>query len=170
MIAKQHVLLSSRRKIMNFIMLSLTGLLTALALVPLFWIIGYVIFRGGSSLNAAFFTELPRPLGMEGGGVLNAIQGTIIVTLLAALFAIPPGALAAFYAANHPNTPLGIAVRFSTDVLSGVPSIVIGLFIYAAMVKPMAHYSGLAGGLAPRILKLPAIIPSPERSLNPVPQ
>ncbi len=169
MIAKQHVLLSSRRKIMNFIMLSLTGLVTVLALVPLFWIIGYVIYRGGSSLNPAFFTELPRPLGMQGGGVVHAIEGTIIVTLLAAVFAIPPGVLAAFYAAQHPNTPLGVAVRFSTDVLSGVPSIVIGLFIYAAMVKPMGHYSGLAGGVALAILMLPTIIRTTEEMLKLVP-
>lgn len=169
MIAKQHIALSPRRKALNFVMLSLTGLLTLLALVPLFWIIGYVIYRGGASLNAAFFTELPRPLGMAGGGVLNAIQGTLIVTLLAALFAIPPGVLAAFYAAQHPNTTLGVALRFSTDVLSGVPSIVIGLFIYAAMVVPMGHYSGLAGGVALAILMLPTIIRTTEEMLKLVP-
>src|SRR5258706_4514856 len=97
MIAKQHVLLSSRRKIMNFIMLSLTGLVTVLALVPLFWIIGYVIYRGGSSLNPAVFTELPRPLCMQGGGGVHAIEGTIIVTLTAAVFCLPPRVLAAVF-------------------------------------------------------------------------
>lgn len=169
LIASQHVARAPRRKIINIIMLSLTGLVTLLALVPLFWIVGYIVLRGGASINAAFFTELPRPLGMEGGGVLNAIEGTIIVTLLAAVFAIPPGVLAAFYAANHPNTPLGIAVRFSTDVLSGVPSIVIGLFIYAAMVKPMGHFSGLAGGVALAVLMLPTIIRTTEEMLKLVP-
>src|SRR6476660_4938287 len=112
---------------------------------------------------------MPRPLGEACGGVVHAIQGTIIVTMLAALFAIPPGVLAAFYAAHHPNTPLGIVVRFGTDVLSGVPSIVIGLFSYAVMVKPMGHYSGLAGGVALAILMLPTIIRTTEEMLKLVP-
>jgi phosphate transport system permease protein len=169
MIAKQHVQLSPRRKATNALMLSLTGVMTLMALVPLFWIVGYVIYRGGPSLNLDFFTQMPRPLGDVGGGVVHAIQGTIIVTLLAALFAIPPGVLAAFYAAHHPNTPLGIVVRFGTDVLSGVPSIVIGLFSYAVMVKPMGHYSGLAGGVALAILMLPTIIRTTEEMLKLVP-
>jgi phosphate transport system permease protein len=169
MIAKQHVQLSPRRKATNALMLSLTGVMTLLALVPLFWIVGYVIYRGGSSLSLDFFTQMPRPLGDEGGGVVHAVQGTIIVTLLAALFAIPPGVLAAFYAAHHPNTPLGVVVRFGTDVLSGVPSIVIGLFAYAVMVKPMGHYSGLAGGVALAILMLPTIIRTTEEMLKLVP-
>jgi phosphate transport system permease protein len=101
--------------------------------------------------------------------VLHAIEGTLVVTLLAAVFAIPPGVLAAFYAARNPNTPLGVALRFSTDVLSGVPSIVIGLFAYAIMVKPMGHYSGLAGGVALAILMLPTIIRTTEEMLKLVP-
>jgi phosphate transport system permease protein len=108
-------------------------------------------------------------VGMEGGGVLHAIQGTLIVTLLAALFAVPPGVLAAFYAARYPNTPLGVALRFSTDVLSGVPSIVIGLFAYALIVKPMGHYSGLAGGAALAMIMLPTIIRTTEEMLKLVP-
>lgn len=169
MMAKQHIALSPRRKITNILMLSLTGVMTLLALIPLFWIVGYVIIRGGASLDLDFFTQMPRPLGMEGGGVVHAIQGTVIVTLLAALFAIPPGVLAAFYAAHHPNTPIGIVVRFGTDVLAGVPSIVIGLFAYAVMVKPMGHYSGLAGGVSLAILMLPTIIRTTEEMLKLVP-
>jgi len=168
-IAAQHVQLSPRRKVTNIVMLSLTGVMTLLALVPLFWIIGYVVYKGGASLNFDFFTQLPRPLGMEGGGVIHAIEGTLIVTLLAAVFAVPPGVLAAFYAAHHPNTPLGVALRFSTDVLSGVPSIVIGLFVYAIMVKPMGHFSGLAGGVALAILMLPTILRTTEEMLKLVP-
>jgi phosphate transport system permease protein len=150
-------------------MLTLTGLLTGLALIPLFWIIGYVILRGGKSINLDFFTQLPRPLGMAGGGVLHAIEGTIIVTLLAGIFAIPPGVLAAFYAARYPNTTLGVALRFGTDVLSGVPSIVVGLFAYAVIVKPMGHYSALAGGAALAVLMLPTIIRTTEEMLKLVP-
>jgi len=158
------------RKALNALMLALTGLATLAALIPLFWIVGYVIYKGAPSLNVDFFTQLPRPVGMAGGGVLHAIQGSLIVTLLAALFALPPGVLAAFYASRYPNTPLGIALRFSTDVLSGVPSIVVGLFTYALIVKPMGHYSGLAGGMALAILMLPTIIRTTEEMLKLVPQ
>lgn len=158
-----------RRKIVNLVMLSITGLLTLLALIPLFWIIGYVIIRGGKSINLDFFTQLPKPMGMAGGGVRHAIEGTIVITILASLFAIPPGVLAAFYAARNPNTALGIALRFGTDVLSGIPSIVIGLFGYAIMVKPMGNYSALAGGVALAVLMLPIIIRTTEEMLKLVP-
>lgn len=157
------------RKTVNRVMLTLTGLLTGLVLIPLFWIIVYVILRGSRSINLAFFTQLPRPLGMAGGGVLHAIEGTLIVTLLAGIFAIPPGVLAAFYAARYPNTPLGVTLRFGTDVLSGVPSIVVGLFAYAVLVKPMGHYSALAGGAALAVLMLPTIIRTTEEMLKLVP-
>lgn len=169
LIEKNQAVLASRRKAVNTLMLSVTGLMTVLALIPLFWIVGYVVYKGGQYLNLDFFIHTPRPLGMTGGGVLNAIQGTLIISGLAALIAIPPAILAAFYAANNPNTPLGIALRFSTDVLSGVPSIVIGLFTYAVLVKPMGHYSGFAGAVAMAILMLPTIIRTTEEMLKLVP-
>ncbi len=84
-------------------MLAITGLFTLLALVPLFWIIGYVIYKGGQYINLDFFIHLPRPLGMAGGGVLNAIEGTLVLTILASIFAVPPGILAAYYVAYKPN-------------------------------------------------------------------
>jgi len=169
LIARNQTALSARRKTVNALMLSLTMLTTVLALIPLFWIIGYVIYKGTPSLNLDFFIHLPRPIGMDGGGVLHAIEGTIVITLLASVFAIPPGVLAAFYAARNPNTTLGIALRFGTDVLSGVPSIVIGLFAYAVIVKPMGHFSGLAGGVAVGILMLPIILRTTEEMLKLVP-
>lgn len=169
LIEKNQATVSARRKILNTMMLSMTGLMTILALVPLFWIVGYVVYKGGQYINLDFFLHTPRPLGMAGGGVLNAIQGTLIIAGLAAVISIPPAVLAAFYAANHPNTPLGIALRFSTDVLAGVPSIVIGLFVYALLVKPMGHYSGFAGGVAMAILMLPTIIRTTEEMLKLVP-
>jgi phosphate transport system permease protein len=159
----------SQRRVSSRVMLVLTGLTTALALVPLFWIIGYVVLQGGKYITWSFFTQLPRPPGMAGGGVLNAIEGTLLLVALASLFAIPPGVLAAFYAAYYPNTPLGIAVRFSTDVLSGVPSIIIGLFLYAVVVKVQGHFSALAGGIALAILMLPTIIRTTEEMLKLVP-
>jgi len=169
LIEKNQSVVSTRRKIINVVMLSLTGLMTLLALIPLFWIIGYVIYKGGQYINLDFFIHTARPLGFEGGGVLHAIEGTIIISVLASVLAIPPGVLAAFYAANNPNTPLGIALRFSTDVLSGVPSIVIGLFAYAVLVKPMGHFSGFAGGVAMALLMLPTIIRTTEEMLKLVP-
>ena len=169
LIEKNQAKLSARRKVTNAAMLALTGLMTLLALVPLFWIVGYVIYKGGQYINLDFFINLPRPLGMDGGGVRHAIEGTLVITALASVFAVPPGILAAFYAARYPNTPLGIALRFSTDVLSGVPSIVIGLFAYAVIVKPMGNYSALAGGLAMAFLMLPTIIRTTEEMIKLVP-
>jgi phosphate transport system permease protein len=157
------------RKISNVLMLGITGLFTFLALVPLFWIIGYVIYKGGQYINLDFFIHLPTPLGIAGGGVLNAIEGTIILTILAAIFAIPPGILAAYYVAYKPNTPLGTMVRFGTDVLSGVPSIIIGLFGYALIIKNQGHFSALAGGIALAVIMLPTIIRTTEEMIKLVP-
>jgi phosphate transport system permease protein len=171
--AERHIVFSrtnfTRRRVMNQIMLSMTGLMAVVALVPLVWIIGYVVVRGGNTLSLSFFTQAPRPLGAAGGGVLHAIQGTIILTVIAGLIAIPPGILAAIYAARNPNTPLGVAVRFATDVLSGVPSIVVGLFGYALIVKAQGHYSALAGAIALAILMLPIIIRTTEELVKLVP-
>jgi phosphate transport system permease protein len=166
---RNRVIRNRNRKAANAVMLSLTGFVTVLALIPLFWIIGYVVIRGGKNINLDFFIHLPRPMGIAGGGVLSAIEGTLVVTFLAAVFAIPPGVLTAFYAARHPNTPLGVVLRFSTDVLAGVPSIVVGLFAYAVLVVPMGHYSGLAGGAALAVLMLPTIIRTTEEMLKLVP-
>ena len=169
LIAKNEVAHARRRRITNIVMLTVTGLLTLLALIPLFWIIGYVIYRGGSVINLGFFTQLSRPLGISGGGVLFSIEGTLVITILACLFAIPFGVLAAFYAARNPNTTLGVALRFGTDVLAGVPSIVLGLFVYVLLVVPTKHYSAWAGGLALAILMLPTIIRTTEEMLKLVP-
>jgi len=169
LISSNQAALSKRRKFVNVVMLTITGLLTLLALVQLFWIVGYVLYKGSTSINLAFFTQLPRPFGVEGGGVRNAIEGTIVISALACLFAIPPGVLAAFYAARFPNTPLGVVLRFSTDVLSGVPSIVIGLFVFVIVVEPQGHFSGLAGGIAMALLMLPTIIRTTEEMLKLVP-
>jgi len=160
----------SRRKLANKLMLSFTGLLTLAALAPLVWIIGFVAIKGSQTITWAFFTQLPRPLGMAGGGVLNAIEGTLILTIIAAFFAIPPGILAAIYVADHPNTPLGASVRFSTDVLSGVPSIIVGLFGYALVVKTQGHYSALAGGLALAIIMFPIIVRTTEEMIKLTPR
>lgn len=159
-----------RRRVTNVLVLGLTGLMTLLALVPLFWILGYVIYRGGQYINLDFFTQLPAPLGVAGGGVLHAIEGTIILTILAGFFAIPPGVLAGVYTARNPEGPFALVIRFSTDVLAGVPSIVVGLFGYALVVKRQGHFSALAGGLALAILMLPIIIRTTEEMIKLVPK
>lgn len=171
-IAKNYIkpgALHRRRRVVNVAMLSVTGLFTLLALVPLVWIVVYVLRAGGQYISVDLFTQLPARLGQPGGGVLNAIQGTAVVTLIAMALAVPIGVLAAFYVAQHANTPLGIAVRFGTDVLSGVPSIVVGLFGYALIVKPQGHYSALAGGVAISIIMLPTIVRTTEEMLKLVP-
>ncbi len=155
-----------RRKVVNYFSLSIMALLTLIALIPLFWIVSYVFLRGGQYINPQFFTNMPRPLGMEGGGVLHSIEGTLLLILVGSFFAVPPGLLAAFYVAYHPNTPLGILVRFGTDVLSGIPSIVVGLFCYALIVKNQGHYSALAGGIALAIIMLPTIIRTTEEMIK----
>ncbi len=161
--------LRRRRKFVNRMMLGLAGLMSLLAVAVLLWIIGYVVYRGAPSINLAFLTQTPRPLGVTGGGVLHAIEGTLILSILAALFAIPPGIIAAFYVAYHPNTPLGTAIRFGTDVLAGVPSIVIGIFVYILVVRAAGHYSALAGGIALAVLMLPIIIRASEEMIKLVP-
>lgn len=165
----QESLLYRRRRFTNGVMLSLTGLATALALVPLVWIVFHVLKTGLPVLNLDFFTQLPAALGQRGGGVRHAIEGTIVVTLLGMVISIPMGVLAAFYTSRHANTPLGVAVRFGTDVLSGVPSIIVGLFGYALLVNPMNTYSALAGGVAVSIIMLPTIIRTTEEMLKLVP-
>ena len=168
-ILNQNRGLRQRRRIVNVIMLALAGLMSLVAVGMLVWIVGYVIYRGGKSINLDFLIQTPRPMGVAGGGVLHAIEGTLILSVLAAVFAIPPGVLAGFYAAYHPNTPLGLAVRFGTDVLAGVPSIVIGIFGYVLIVEPAGHYSALAGAIVLAVLMLPIIIRTTEEMIKLVP-
>jgi len=160
----------AHRKRVNLVMLVIAGVLCLLALVPLFWIIGYVVYKGGRYINLGFFTNLPKPSGFPNSGVLHAIEGTVILSLLASIFSIPVGLLAAFYTAYHPNTILGTIVRFGTDVLSGIPSIVIGIIGYALVVKPQGHYSAIAGGLALAMIMLPTIIRTTEEMIKLVPK
>jgi phosphate transport system permease protein len=167
---KQNPARIRQRKIVNGFMLNLTGFLTILALIPLFWIIGYVFIKGVRAINLDFFIHNPTPLGIPGGGISSAIQGTAILMLLATFFSVPIGIMAGLYASRYPNKPLGVVVRFSTDVLSGMPSIVVGMFIYALVVIPMGHYSGLAGGIALAVIMLPTIIRTTEEMLKLVPQ
>jgi phosphate transport system permease protein len=151
-------------------MLSLCGLAAFLAVIPLIWIIVYVTREGGQYLSFDFFTQEPTPVGVPGGGVVNAIVGSGIVVGIACLIAIPIGIITAFYSSENPNTPLGTAIRFGTDVLSGVPSIVMGMFAYAIIVLPQKHYSAWSGGIALAIIMTPIILRTTEEMLKLVPR
>jgi len=150
-------------------MLGITGIMVALALIPLLWIIVYVFIRGKEAINFDFFTRLPAVLGQSGGGVVHAIQGTLILLIISTFIAVPIGILAALFIVHHPNTLLGMAARLGTDVLSGVPSVIIGIFCYAFIVRAQGHFSALAGGVALAILMLPIIIRTTEEMVKLVP-
>jgi phosphate transport system permease protein len=161
--------LRKRRSVTNQIMLIITGIMVLFALIPLIWIIVYVFMRGSQAISWDFFTKLPTILGQAGGGISHAIQGTFILLIISMVISIPIGTFTALYVTRHPNTFLGIATRFSTDVLSGIPSIIVGIFCYAVIVKPQGHFSALAGGIALAILMLPIIIRTTEEMIKLVP-
>lgn len=158
-----------RRRWTNNIVLGLSGVAVTLAVIPLLWITIYVLIKGFSVIDLDFFIHLPTAMGQEGGGVTNAIQGTIVMVLVASIIAIPIALLAAFYLQFKPHTWLGRTLKFSTDLLAGVPSIVIGLFGYALFVMPVKHYSALAGGLVLVMIMLPVVIRTAEEMLKLVP-
>ena len=141
-----------------------------LGLAVLAWILWTVIVRGAGALNPAFFTELPTPPGMEGGGLANAILGTVLMTLVATAIGTPIGMLAGIYLAEYgTSSRLASAVRFTTNLLMGTPSIIIGIFIYALIVLRTGHFSGWAGAIALAVLMLPVVLRTTEDMLNLVP-
>jgi phosphate transport system permease protein len=157
------------RKLVSGIMLTMTGVATIIVVAPLIWIIVYVVQQGLPALNVAFFTQLPTPVGVPGGGVINAIVGTLMTVGLGACIAAPIGILAAFYAATNPNTTFGLLIRFGTDVISGVPSIVMGIFAYSIIVLPQRHFSAFSGGVVLSFIMLPIIVRTTEEMLKLVP-
>jgi phosphate transport system permease protein len=142
----------------------------ALGLGVLIWILIMVIHKGIRAYDWNFFTELPTPPGMDGGGLANAIIGTLILTVLATLFGTPIGIVAGIYIAEQgKGSKLASLVRFLTNTLIGVPSIIIGVFIYTLVVMPMKNFSGLAGALSLAVIMLPIIVRTTEDMLNMVP-
>lgn len=158
-----------RRKIVNAIMLGLTGLCTLLAISVLFFILGYLIWNGGRSLSWDFLTQLPKPVGEAGGGMANAIAGTFQLLLLATAFGVPVGFLGGVYLAEFGGSQISFSIRYAADLLNGVPSIVIGIFAYALVVMPMRHFSALAGGVALAIMVIPITVRTTEQFLRAVP-
>lgn len=157
------------RKLINNFMLILTVVTTIIVVAPLIWILAYVVQQGLPAINLSFFTQLPTPVGVPGGGIINAIVGTLMTVGLGTCIAAPIGILAAFYAAANPNTTLGLLIRFGTDVISGIPSIVMGIFAYTIIVLPQRHFSAFSGGVVLSFIMLPIIVRTTEEMLKLVP-
>jgi len=158
------------RRVINGVMLSLTGVCTVVVIGVLFFILGYITYHGIAALNWDFFTKLPKPVGETGGGMANAIVGTLKLLLLASLIGVPIGFIGGVYLAEYgrKNT-LGFLIRYAADLLNGVPSIVMGIFAYTVVVLPMGHFSTLAGGVALGIMMIPIALRSAEEFLKLVP-
>jgi phosphate transport system permease protein len=157
------------RKSLNFVMLTLTGVAAFAVVSVLFLILGYLLWNGGTSLSLNFFTRLPKPVGETGGGMANAIVGSLKLLFLAAIMGLPVGLLAGVYLAEFGGKTFSFIVRYTTDLLNGVPSIVIGIFAYSLVVLPVKHFSALAGGVALGIMVIPITVRSTEEFLRAVP-
>ena len=162
---------SLARNVGSRVLTVIAGIFSAVAVLPLILVLGYVIVKGGSKISLVLFTELPPPPGLDGGGIANAIVGTIVVTVVAALIAIPIGVGGGIYLAEYSRSGwFAQFIRFGTNVLSGVPSIIAGVFIYGTIVTSRVlfgnAYSALAGGMALSILMLPTVIKTTDEGLK----
>jgi phosphate transport system permease protein len=162
-------MLDARRTFRRKLLSSLFVGACLIALVPLAFILFFVVTQGIQAVNLDFFTQMPRPVGETGGGMANAIVGTLILTGLASLVAIPVGVVSGIYLSEYPGTRFSSIVRFASDTLNGVPSIVIGVFAYGIAVLPFQQFSALAGGLALGIMMIPIIARTTEDLLLLVP-
>ncbi len=160
---------NARRRFMSHLVVLMCGAAVLLALVPLVLILFYVLKQGFSSVTWTFFTNMPVPAGEAGGGMANGIVGSLMVTGLGAIFAIPIGVTAGIYASEYRGTRLANTIRFAADTLNGVPSIVIGVFAYGVAVLPFHHFSAIAGGFALGIMMLPLVMRTTEELLRLVP-
>jgi len=158
------------RKSVNAVMLSVTGISALVAVSVLFFILGYLVWHGARALNWDFFTKLPKPVGETGGGMANAIVGSAKLLLLASLVGVPVGLLGGVYLAEFGGRTVSFAVRYATDLLNGVPSIVIGIFAYTMIVLRTKHFSTIAGGLALGVMMIPIAVRSTEEFLRGVPR
>lgn len=149
---------------------TLCGLAAVIAVLPLFSVLYYVTVRGIGGISWEFFTELPKPVGEVNGGVANALVGTLELVGLACAFGIPPGVLAGVYLAEFSSARLSRAVRFAADVMSGVPSVTIGIFVYSLVVLQTKHFSAYAGGFALALIMLPTVTRTTEELLRLVPE
>src|SRR5580704_16970998 len=162
--------ISWRRRFTDHFMTGVAVLTVVLVLVPLFAIFAYLVYRGVGSINWAFLTQTPKPVGEAGGGMANAIVGSAFILALASLLGVPLGVGAGIYLAEYGRNRLGDIIRCTADVLNGVPSIVIGIVAYSIVVLYQKHFSALAGGVALAIMMIPTITRTTEEMLLLVPQ
>lgn len=160
----------SPQSIFNIAMTAVAGACLAITILPLFAVLSYVTVQGFNRLNLDLFTKLPPPPGLSGGGIANAIIGTFMTVGIAALIAVPFGVLAAVYLSEFSRGEIARWVRFATNVLSGVPSIIAGVFAYGLIVVTMGGFSAVAGGVALAVLMLPTIVRTTDEALQIVPQ
>ena len=159
----------ARRNLVNNVMLTVTGICTVLTVSVLFLILGYLVVNGWRSLDLNFFTKLPLSPGESGGGVANAIVGSAVLILIASAIGIPVGFLGGVYLAEFGGKTVPMIVRYTADLLNGVPSIVIGIFAWTVIVVPMRHFSAWAGGLALSLMMIPIGLRATEQFLRSVP-
>jgi len=157
------------RKAKNRVGTALGILCIVVALIPLGALLGYVLAQGGTSLNLAFFTELPKPAGESGGGMSNAILGTLLLIGLTSVIGLPIGILSGIYLARAGSNPFAATVRFVTDVIAGTPSIVAGVVAYALVVVPLGGFSAFSGSVALALLMFPTVTRASEEALHLVP-
>jgi phosphate transport system permease protein len=162
--------LSGRRRIYGSLGVAVALACAALAAGALLVILGYVVVQGAGAINWAFLTQLPHPVGVPGGGVGNGIVGTVIILAIATAMAVPIGLLTGIYLALFGRGAIPEGLRFLSDVLSGVPSIAIGLFAYAVLVAPLKHFSGFSASFAFMMLMLPLLVRTSEQAIRSVPQ
>lgn len=157
-----------RRIVVSRIMTTITAACALLAVVTLLIILGYIAVRGAASIDLQFLIDTPKPVG-EGGGIGNAIVGSFMMTLVASIFGLPIGIAAGVYLAEYGNDFVGKTVRFVADTMTGVPSIIVGIFVFTMVVMPMGRQSGLAGGIALAIIMIPIVARTTEEMIRLVP-
>ena len=168
-VARRAALTVPGRRAFSALMIGLTYLAAGLAMLPLVLIFGYLLAKGAGALSLDFFTNLPRPAGETGGGMANAIVGTLILIGTASGIGLPIGIGAGLYLAESGNGRLATAVRFLADVLNGLPSIVLGIFAWQMLVRPVGHFSALAGGVALAAMMIPLVTRTTEEIVRTVP-
>lgn len=161
--------LSAARRIANLLLWVFAALATLIALVPLGMILYYVLRQGVPALTPAFFTALPKPVGEPGGGMANAIVGTLVLVGLACCIGLPVGVLGGIFLGEFGRNRFGAVVRFAADVLASVPSIVVGILVYTLVVLQTKHFSALAGGVALGIMMIPTVMRTTEEMVRLVP-
>jgi len=161
---------NQRRNIVNNVMLTSTGVCAFITVSTLFLILAYLVYNGGKSVNLDFFTKLPLAPGQDGGGMANAIVGSAEIVLLASMLGIPIGFFAGVYLAEFGGKTFAFLIRYTADLLNGVPSIVIGMFAWTVVVVPMHHFSAYAGGFALSMMLIPISARSTEQFLLEVPR